>query len=228
MTSRLRHLARDEAGFSLMELLVAMVIGSIVLTAVMTLFVNGLTAAAKVNDRVEASQRARLTADRISTLLNAQVCGVNSAAPISDAQPTSITLTANVNNVYALPTRYRVRWDSATNNIYEDRWVATGADGNGNPIFPTAVTQTVLIGSQMKPGNGTALFTYYGFDTANGGIASTPMTGTINFNSVVAVDYALTAMPERTKKLDPRATTVQGQAVAGTSDPNDPTRGNTC
>jgi prepilin-type N-terminal cleavage/methylation domain-containing protein len=228
MTRRLRTLARDDAGFSLVELLVALALGSIVLTAVMMVFINGLTASAKVNDRVDAAGRARLTADRMTTLLNAQVCGVAGAAPISDASTTSITFTSNLGNVYAVATRYRLRWDSGTNTVYEDQWVATGSNSDGDPIFPAGVTRTRVIGKQMKPADGATLFSYYGFDIVNGGISDTPLPAPVDTNKVIAINFSLTAMPERTKIADPRSTTINAQAVAGTSDPADPTRGNTC
>jgi prepilin-type N-terminal cleavage/methylation domain-containing protein len=228
MIRRLRDRARDDAGFSLIELMMALAIGSIVLTASMTIFMNGLSATAKVTDRVEAGQRARLAGDRISTLLNAQVCGVGGAAPITEALPTSVTFTANTGTVYAQSTRYRVRWDPTSNTIYEDQWVATGRNADGDPIFPAAVTRTRVIGIQMKPTDGATLFTYYGFDTVNGGIDDTTLPTPVDTNKIIAIDYSLTAMPERTKIADPRSTTINGQAVAGTADPSDPTRGNTC
>lgn len=228
MTRRLRLLAGDDAGFSLVELLVALAIGSIVLTGVMKVFINGITASAQTTDRVEATQRARMAADRITTLLNAQVCGVGGDAPLTEAGATSVTFTANTGDVYAAATRYRIRWDSTTNRILEDRWVATGSNGDGDPIFPASITTTRVIGSQMKPTDGATLFTYYGFDTTNGGISSTALPAPVDTNKIIAIDFSLTAMPERTKTADPRSTTIAGQAVAGTSDPSDPTRGNTC
>ncbi|MCW2985614.1 MAG: prepilin-type N-terminal cleavage/methylation protein [Conexibacter sp.] len=223
MTRRLSHAARDEAGFSLIELLVALAIGSIVLTAVMTVFINGLTGSAKVTDRVEAAQRARVTADRISTLLQAEICGTTGDAPISDASATSVTFTANLGDVYADPIQYRIRWDSATKSIFEDRYVST----DGGTTFPAAPTSSRLIGTNMVPTDGSTLFKYYGFDTVNGGIAPTPMSP-IDVQQIIAVNFYLTAMPERTKQSDPRATSVEGQAVAGSADPSDPNLGTKC
>ena len=227
MTARLRQRASADDGFTLIELLVALALGSIVLTALMTVFVNGLTASGKVTDRVEAGARARLTADRITTLLGSQVCA-NGNAPVTVATPTSVTFTSNTGTVDAQPTRYRIWWDSATRNVYEDRWVATNPNGPGDPIWPASITRTDTIGVQMMPADGANLFTYYGFDTVNGGISATPMA-TIVPSRVIAVRFALTAIPERTKQAtDARATTITGQSVAGTADPADFDKGNKC
>jgi prepilin-type N-terminal cleavage/methylation domain-containing protein len=228
LTSRAAHLARDERGFSLVELLVAMALGSMVLTAVMTVFINGLTGTAKVTDRIDALQRARLTADRMTTLLQAQVCSGGSA-PITDGQATTVTFTANVGDVTATPTRYRLRWDNTTNRIYEDRFVAT-TDTSGNLIFPSSPSQTKVIGTDMVPAGGT-LFTYNAFDAANGGVNATALgtpLSNADAQTVVAVSVSLVAQPERTKVTDERSTTLNTQAVVGSADATNPNRGPKC
>jgi prepilin-type N-terminal cleavage/methylation domain-containing protein len=226
MRARLRHLAGDDSGFTLIELLVALAIGSIVLTAVMYVFLTGLTGAGHVTDRVDAAQRARVTADRISMLLGSQVCGPDGDAPIEDASQNSVTFYANLGTVNAAPVRYRLRWDSSTKNIYEDRWVPTGTVAA--PVYSASPTRTAPIGVQMVPEDGATLFRYYGFDTVNGGISSTALSAPVNTGLVIAVAYGMTAMPERTKTADPRSTSVEGQAVTGTADPADPNEGNKC
>ena len=225
MTDRLRSAARDDAGFTLIELLVALAIGSIVLTAVMFVFVNGLQGAGKVTDRIDATQRGRATADRIQMLLQAQVCAPNGGAPISVAGPTSVTFTANTGDVNAVPVRYRLRWDSATNGIYQDTYAP---NTSVSPVsYPSSPTSTKQIGAQMQPADGATLFTYYGFNTATGGLADAPLSP-VDVNQVVAVDFSLMALPERTKTADPRSMSVSGQAVAGSADPADPNEGPKC
>jgi prepilin-type N-terminal cleavage/methylation domain-containing protein len=227
MRARATHFVRDEEGLSLIELLVAMALGSIVLTAVMTVFVNGLTGSAKVTDRIDAAQSGRLTVDRISTLLQSQVCA-NGSSPISDAQATSVTFTANLGDVSADPTRYRVRWDSTTNRIYEDRYVPV--DNAGTLVFPSSPTSTKLIGTNVTPSNG-ALFTYAPFDLVNGGVSDTPYTApvaTANMQMIVAVTTSLVALPERTKIADGRETTITTQSVVGSADAANPNKGPKC
>ena len=67
---RLAAHLRSESGTTLVEMLTALVIGSVVLFGVVTVFTTALTSAAKVNDRVDAAQRARLALDRMQTVLD--------------------------------------------------------------------------------------------------------------------------------------------------------------
>jgi prepilin-type N-terminal cleavage/methylation domain-containing protein len=226
--ARLRRRAVQQDGFSLIELLVALALGSIVLTAVMTVFINGLTGSAKVTDRVEAAQRARNTSDRINTLLQAQVCS-DGAAPITEATTTSVTFTANTGDVAAIPTRYRVRWDSATNRIYEDRWVPTVA-ADGSYVWPPGITSTRVIGTDMTPEND-VLFTYNAFNAGTGGIAEPELPqpiSTATMQTIVSVSTSLVAQPERTKVADARKTVIETQAITGSADAANPNRGPKC
>jgi prepilin-type N-terminal cleavage/methylation domain-containing protein len=229
MSQRHRRALADESGFSLIELLVAMSLGSIVLTALLTVFVNGLTATTNVTDRVQALQDARLTLDRMNTLLQAEVCAAG-AAPVTDAQADSITFTANVGDVAANPTRYRLRYDSTNNTIVEERFAPIVAS-DGSISFPSASTSTQTIGTNIVPAGGT-MFTYYTFDLVNGGLDPDPLAQPISDSDeqrVVAVKTAITAQPERSKKTsDPRATTIESQAVVGSADSADPNKGPKC
>ena len=60
----LRRLARDEDGFSLTELIVAIALGGIVLAAALTFFTTGVISSAQVQDRSDAAQRARRSVAR--------------------------------------------------------------------------------------------------------------------------------------------------------------------
>jgi prepilin-type N-terminal cleavage/methylation domain-containing protein len=224
-------LLADERGFSLMELLMAMVVGSIVLTSVMYLSMSGMTNSAKITDRVEATQRARVATDRITSLLQAQVCN-SGIAPITEATPTSVTFTANNGDVSSVASRYRLSWDSATGSLTESRW-AGSVNAAGTLVFAATPTTRVVI-TNAQPVSG-AIFQYYAFDPATGQVNANPLpmvAGSVaaaNLGLVVRVGTALTALPERTKKVgDPRSTTVTGQAIVGSADPANPDKGPNC
>jgi prepilin-type N-terminal cleavage/methylation domain-containing protein len=235
MNTSLRHRLADDAGFSLIELLTALAIGSVVLTASLMFFLNGLSGTAKVTDRVEASQRGRLVTDQVSTLVQAAVCdNVGSNAPITVAQPSSMTFTAQLGtgtspgNTVAYPKQYRVRWDSTTNSVYEDIWTA-GATGT----YAASPSTTILLGANMRPADGTNLFTYYAFDQATGTIASAPLgntvTGDDNLVSIVAVGIKLLTLPEHTKSSsDLRSTEIDTQAILGSVDPSNTSQVTQC
>jgi prepilin-type N-terminal cleavage/methylation domain-containing protein len=226
-TTPIREAVREDDGFTLVELLVALVIGSIVLTASLSIFINGLTSTAKVQDRVEAEQRLRVTSDRMTSLLNAQVCSPTGDDPVSDASATSVTFTANIGSVDSSPVRVRLRWDSATNRIYEDQYLV-----KSDSTYPSVPTTTRVIGTDMIPTSGTTLFKYYGFADAGsgGGLSDAQLTGSpIDTSQVVGVGYDLTALPERTKNsADKTRAQVSGLGTAGSVDPSLPDQGAQC
>jgi prepilin-type N-terminal cleavage/methylation domain-containing protein len=235
MTARLRH---EEDGFSLIELLVAMALGSIVLTAVMTVFLTGMGATTRVTDRVEAAQRGRLAMDRVVTLLNSQTCLYNndgtSSAPIFDGQGQQVTFLANLGTVSADPNKYRIRYDPATKTLFEDRWTPT-RDAKGNLVFAATASSSKPIGTGIVPtlGGGT-IFQYYAFDVDGTIDPAAPITLTsgalTTANRLAAVRVAATfaAQTDRTKTLDLRSTTESGSATVGSADGSDPSKGVNC
>ena len=236
MTSRLRT---DQDGFSLIELLMAMALGAIVLTAVMTVFLNGMGATTRITDRVESAQRGRLTMDRVVTLLNSQSCIYNSndptgGVPIIDGQSQQVTFLANLGTVSANPSKYRLRYDAAAKSLWEDRW-APAIDVKGNVVFATNPTTSKVIGSGIVPtlGGGT-IFQYFTF-AADGTInPAAPMALTAGVltpaDKLVAVRIAATfaAQTDRTKAVDLRSTTESGYGTVGSADGSDPSKGVNC
>ena len=67
MKRLMRRLMGGEQGYSLIELLVTMVILSIVLASLTTVFLSGTSAEASLNRRFQAQQNARMGLDRIRT-----------------------------------------------------------------------------------------------------------------------------------------------------------------
>lgn len=236
VTARLRN---DQDGFSLIELLMAMALGGIVLTAVMTVFLNGMQATTRVTDRVESAQRGRLAMDRVVTVLNSQTCLYNgntgaSSVPIIDGQAQQVTFLANLGTVSASPSKYRLRYDVATKNLYEDVW-APALDAKGNVIYATDPTTSKIIGSGIVPVlAGGVIFQYFTF-AADGTIdPAAPMGLTAGAlttaDKLIAVRIAATfaAQTDRTKAVDLRSTTESGYGTVGSADGSDPSKGVNC
>lgn len=224
----LSDLRQDVDGFSLTELLVAMVVGSVILTAVMTLGVSGMKAAGKVTDRVEATQRGRIALDRMTSLLQAQVCAAG-AVPLTDAQANAVTFTANIGDVQAKPVRYQLRYDPTARGLYEDRYVPT-ALADGSLVFPAAPTQSRLLAANVLPVDG-AIFRYFAFDSSTRSVSANPLPAPLSAAGrqlVVRVGLALVVVPERLKGDAPTHATLYGQAIVGGFDPQWPDRGLKC
>jgi prepilin-type N-terminal cleavage/methylation domain-containing protein len=146
----LRRLRDDESGFSLTELLAAMAVGSFVLWAAMQIFVTGIQSSARVGDRVEAAQRGRLAMDRLTTVLDAQVCLDSTTPPISTGQDQSLTFTANLGRVDADPIRYVLRYDSTSNRLLEDQYDPS-VDVNGVVTYSGTASRTRTLATGVVP-----------------------------------------------------------------------------
>jgi prepilin-type N-terminal cleavage/methylation domain-containing protein len=233
------RLRTDQSGYSLVELLMAMAIGSIVLTGVMTVFLRGADGALKVSNRVDALQRGRLTMDRAVTLLSSQTCVVdsngNSQAPIIDGQDNQVTFYANLGLVDTDPTRYSLRYDAATKRLWEDRFPPS-RNAAGTLVYPAAPGASRIIGTNIVPDPaGAPLFTYWRFITdagptlgmINGTALATPLSATDQLNAVrVRVSFA--TRPERSTTADLGSTNLEAVATVGSANPGEPTKGVNC
>jgi prepilin-type N-terminal cleavage/methylation domain-containing protein len=239
-----RRLRADQSGFSLVELLVAMALGSIVLTALMTVFMNGVTGAVQTSDRVDALQRGRITMDRVVTLLNSQLCLLNpdgtGQPPILDGQSTQVTFYATLGAVDSNPTIYRLRYDSGTKRLYEDQFLPVPS-GNAvtYPTYPALPNSSRVIGTNILPvTSGAPIFKYWQFITTAGptlGMVDTtplspPLTSTTEF-AAVRTTITFVSQPEHTtgSANDLRATTfVDGVATVGSANAGEPAKGVNC
>lgn len=134
LIKRLIARLRADDGFSLMELLAAMAIGSVVLTGLMTVFVQGLRGTTAIQDRVDTTARARYSMDRIVRLLDSQVCYV----PVSSD--------------FGTPPVFSGSTDNSASFLAD----LTGASGT-----PRKYTLTYVPGAAGKPGRITQdIYTY--------------------------------------------------------------------
>jgi prepilin-type N-terminal cleavage/methylation domain-containing protein len=243
MLTPARRLRSDESGFSLVELLMAMALGSIVLAALMMVFLNGVTGVVRVSDRVDALQRGRVTMDRVVTLLNSQVCVLNpdgtGVPPIRDGQDNQVTFSASIGPVDSDPTIYRIRYDAATKKLWEERFLPTRPGGILTyASYPASPDATTLIGSNIVPTTaGAPIFRYYQFITTVGptlGMVdtaplTTPLTTTSQF-AAVRMAISFVTQPEHTTSStrDLRATSLDGVATVGSANAGEPVKGVNC
>lgn len=207
---------RDDAGFSLMEVLMTIVVGMIVLAAALEMLTSGFTSSAKVQDRHDAAGRARQTLDRATALLQAQQCN-GTVSPIVQATPTSVTFTANMGDVSAYASQYALIYQPGgsgeAGQFIERKWAMGAADGTGYRT-PGAYTDRLLVDRVVPPASG-KVFTYYGTDNT---IDYTPLVsltdgaGTISdaakLKRVLNVRVALRVLPTRTKTLDDKTSSL--------------------
>lgn len=232
---RWHRLRDDDAGFSLVELLTAMLLSGVVLTAMLTVFTTGLTNIGRANDRVEGTQRARAAVDRVTTLLNAQVCldktvsgAVTLVPPITAGDANSVTFYGDLKGASDTPDRYTLKYDPAARTLTEQKVVGSGAMPNATyTSAPTGkrVTEKLYpgrVGSTAQP-----IFQYYAFDPATGAVKDTPLAVPLTAATaptVAKVVVQLAGAGDHSNQPDTRATTVMGEAIPLTADPTiDPT-----
>jgi prepilin-type N-terminal cleavage/methylation domain-containing protein len=243
MLTPARRLRSDQSGFSLIELLMAMALGSIVLTALMTLFLNGVTGAVKVQDRVEALQRGRITMDRVVTLLNSQTCVLNpdgtGQAPIRDGQNNQVAFYAGLGVVDSDPTIYRLSYDATTKRMTEAQFLPSRSGAVlSYPTYPASPDSTHVIGTNILPTNpGDPIFRYWQFVTTDGptlGMVNdtaltTPLTAAGALASV-RVTVSFITQPEHTtgSTVDKAGTALDGVATVGSANAGEPVKGVNC
>jgi prepilin-type N-terminal cleavage/methylation domain-containing protein len=127
--------ARRDDGFTLVELLVTMLLGTIVLGGLLGLVTSSEQASKRVTDRIDASQRGRTAMEQIGQELRAMVClpsppsGGSAPAPVVEGDATHVKWYANLDN-------------AATNeNGVGD------ANGDGDPTYDPQQRQLRIVGT---------------------------------------------------------------------------------
>jgi|tagenome__1003787_1003787.scaffolds.fasta_scaffold20788029_2 prepilin-type N-terminal cleavage/methylation domain-containing protein len=240
---------RQEDGFSLPELLVAISIAMIVSLAAFALLEFTLKRTGEVDQRVDATQRGRLYMDTITRQLRSQVClspiisamatrpgditNDNTAtfyADFTDGSNPDVKPTADLHKLAYDPitrtmtdTTYTSSWNKAV-----DPWV---------PVVPAAPTRTRVIATDIVPDGATPIFSYYTYDGGSppkpnirlwpigaGGIALADLA------RVARIDVTFRSLPV---KADPNASNpiyvkFEDEVYVRAADPNDDAPTPTC
>lgn len=224
MTVRLPAL-RDDAGMSLPEMIVTIAIGMVVLFAALTIMDLGFTSSAKVQDRTDAAARSRIALDRVTTLLQAQVCN-GDKKPITAATGNSVTFTANLGQMTDPPLQYRLSYSGGT-LTEEQAQLSAFPDAKGYRA-PQAfgAPRTIMTGTEPESA-GKPVFSYWGTsDTTTivpvrfGSDSVSPLPA--DLGKVLQVDVALRAIPTGRTSGVPTASLIKATGYVNSS--LDPTK----
>jgi prepilin-type N-terminal cleavage/methylation domain-containing protein len=169
--ARLRLRLRCERGFTVIEMLVASVIGVVVLLVLLNLLDATQTATSRISARVDGTQRGRTAMEQVTQRLRSQTC-VGALTPIVIGDTTSPT-DANSVTFYS-------DLGNSTDFVPEKRRIyVSGTDlrervtpGTGNPpnttFTATAKDRIIMQGVKPVTQGATTLpyFRYYAFDDA--------------------------------------------------------------
>jgi type II secretory pathway pseudopilin PulG len=210
----LDRLRREESGFTLVELVVAIVVGMIILLATFTMLDSSVVLTGKVTDRVDRTQRARVAMEQVTRELRSQVCPGPGVPALIEAQNYSVKFYAFMGTGQFVPEIREIAWDTNTNSLVEKRWAGTTA----SPYTTWAsspVTRTLLSDVTPPPSNA-PMFAFY--STGASSPFSTPLSSTdLGKTSKVTITFKTYA---QSKNISGPTITLQNEVFARTANPN--------
>jgi Tfp pilus assembly protein PilV len=211
---------RSESGFSLIELLAALMIGMIVVLAAFDLIDSSAALSGQVSARTDASQRGRGAVDRMTRTVRSQVC-VNRAAPVVSATATQLTLTFDLSNGSTAPKQARLAYSSASRTITQSTWDGSGAEPTLS--FPGAGrSETVLTDVDSEPTK--PIFSYWALRDGSGGTQLdelVPPVAATDLNRIARIDIAFVAHASGQVEPGPNnASTIEDSVFTRSVDPN--------
>jgi type II secretory pathway pseudopilin PulG len=237
----------DEAGFTIVELLTAMVVGLIVLGAAFVLVGRATALQSRTQDRVDAHQRGRAALETMVSELRSGTCALTadgtSYPPIIAGDGTRVVFYANTAGPNALPQRRELSYDATTHQIWEDVYQlqspATDTTGRKGQVvvspLPARQSHRLVLDNVYPRDAGTPMFTYWSYRlkqlTAppNDTYAATdelaqlpaPITTTDDAVRVVQVRMAIRVRPAGVTSTDnnPLDAILVGAAFARSADP---------
>lgn len=240
------RLRASDDGFSLVELLAAMAIGSLVLTALMTIFIAGVRGTTQIQNRVDSQARARYAMDRIVRLLDSQVCYVPTGSdfgtpPVFSASTnTSATFLADMAGASGAPNKYTITYVPPAGSTPGKITIDTYAYNATAKAWTTKVgpTNTLISDVVQAKEGGVAqpVFKYYPYiasssdTTAIGNVSDTPATTPLSVTdapSIVKVGVQFAAISSTSHRDDAQHAWVKGSGALSTFNA-DPTAPSAC
>jgi prepilin-type N-terminal cleavage/methylation domain-containing protein len=247
MTSRLRTVARDDDGFSLIELMMSMVIGGVVLTALMTVFIGSVKGTTQIENRVDNQARARVAMDRIVRLLDSQVCGImdplsDVATPpvLSGSDSNSVSFIGDLTGASGSPLKYTITYQPKTASNPGTLTMSKYSYNSATKAWGAQVGKTETLGTDILPAKDDGgvvqpIFSYYPYLTATtaiapatpGDIADTPAGVPLSVAvapTVVKVGVKFAAISSTSHTDDTSRAWVMGSGTLATfnADPDSP------
>jgi type II secretory pathway pseudopilin PulG len=230
--ARIRRRLRDERGYTVIELLVATIVGVIVLLATFAIFDSALLAQNRVDDRTDSIARGRTAMEQIVQQLRSQVCLGPGLPAIEYGDQDEVRFYADLADTNFVPERRVLTFDGSA--LTQSDYAGSASGGSPPYTFSAAPTRTRTILDRMAPdsqgGAPIPFFTYYSFD------GSTPPQPTNELPvplsdadraRVVQIRVSYMALPARvssTSTGEPFTTDV----FVRTADPSDPDHSPLC
>ena len=166
---------RDQRGFTLVELLVVMVAGVVVSSALFTIVDVTLHQTTRTYSRVDASQRGRIAMETIEQELHS-ACYTNDAFPIIDGTTTSLSFWSSYGSATNLtPTKHTIALNTSTGDLTDTTYLTTGSSPNW---AAGAVDRTNTLLTDVAQSGSTPVFQYFELRSTGSTAVSAPLTST--------------------------------------------------
>jgi prepilin-type N-terminal cleavage/methylation domain-containing protein len=224
--------AKAQAGFTVVELLVAMTILGVVAMGAMTLVEVVMRQGRGVLDRTESAQRGRLVLDQMTRQIRSQVCPNVSTKGLVEATPNALTFYADLSDGTSAtpPAKRKLEYEPATKQIVERVYKADGTTVDRKRVL---LQNVVPIADPDPDGPPAAarpplFFTYYAYREASPSgelqpLADTPPPADLARLSVVKVNLGVyphgTSDPKTMTRLNDRVTLRNADPNATNNDP---------
>ena len=212
----------DESGTTLVELMVAIMTGLVILSALTMVILTTLHGSVRVTARVHATQRARLALDKLMEELHS-ACVTPEIAPVKEKSNGTVLRFVHQTGSEVAPTPVLSVISLSGGTLTQSDYKPTGGTAP-NWTFSEekpSSTQTLLTKVAPIPPS-SSIFSYYSY--SGGTISSTPQTTPLSKEEAlltVEVHAALTAAPETTPVADAGASaSVQNSATLRLTPPS--------
>lgn len=241
--SALRRRLAAEDGFTLVELITAMSIGTIVLMAAFYTLDRAGQVQRETADRADALQRGRMTLELMTRELRSQVCLGSATEPITDGRPNSVAFYADMTDGSDPDDieKRRLTYDPAKKTVTEYRYSSSGTypdltfSNNPSPLVGRVIGTGIV--PHTVAGVAQPIFRYYAWqDAGDPGVmaelpasAASPLS-TEDVARTIMVKVSLVSQPlrYRTTPKDRDSATLENQAYVRSADPMKPKEGAKC
>lgn len=158
-----RSAVRSERGFTLVELVVAMALGIVVMTAAFTVLTVTLHQATRTFTRVDATQRARTKLAWLETLLQS-ACVTSGVTPIQPGSTSAnlVFVSAFGKDPQPTPVEHQVSFSAATGTLTDAQYAVTGGSAP-NWTFSSTPFSTITLLTAVAQNGTTPPFQYFSY-----------------------------------------------------------------
>jgi prepilin-type N-terminal cleavage/methylation domain-containing protein len=226
--------AKAPAGFTVVEVLVAMTVLGVVAMGAMTLMEVVMRQGRGVLDRTESAQRGRLALDQMTRQIRSQVCASVTTKGLVAATPDALTFYADLSDgrSAAPPAKRKLEYQPAAKQIVEVVYKPDGTTVDRRRVLLQNVVPVKDPAPDGPPAAARAalFFTYYAYNDASPtgelrALADTPSAADLGQISVVKVNVGV--YPHGTTDAD-AMTVLSDRVTLRNADPNATNNDPTC